>query len=128
MIPFLEFALPFLLRIFPNMLPSTYEDKLKKEEELKRRLSIKLELARFLQDTVAEVAKDVAQRKGSGSAAELFEFIKKVRRSPEELFISSQRKDLWVVVSARGAEDRVKSDHRSLPMSRPSAGPQRRVG
>lgn len=31
------------------MLPSTYEDKLKKEEELKRRLSIKLELARFLQ-------------------------------------------------------------------------------
>ena len=63
------------------MLPSTYEDKLKKEEELKRRLSIKLELARFLQDTVAEVAKDVAKRKGSGSAAELFEFIKKVRIS-----------------------------------------------
>jgi LETM1 and EF-hand domain-containing protein 1 len=48
-IPLLEFSLPFLLRIFPNMLPSTYEDKLKKEEELKRRLSVKLELARFLQ-------------------------------------------------------------------------------
>ncbi|PNH04510.1 LETM1 and EF-hand domain-containing protein 1, mitochondrial [Tetrabaena socialis] len=48
-IPFLEFALPVLLRIFPNMLPSTFEDKLKKEEELKRRLGIKLELAKFLQ-------------------------------------------------------------------------------
>ncbi len=48
-VPLMEFALPFLLRIFPNMLPSTYEDKLKKEEELKRRLAIKLELARFLQ-------------------------------------------------------------------------------
>lgn len=78
-IPFLEFSLPFLLRIFPNMLPSTYEDKLKKEEELKRMLSVKLELARFLQDTVAEVAKDISRRKGSGSAKELTEFIKKVR-------------------------------------------------
>ena len=45
----MEFTLPFLLRIFPNMLPSTYEDKLQKEEELKRRLAVKLELARFLQ-------------------------------------------------------------------------------
>jgi hypothetical protein len=48
-VPFLEFALPVLLRLFPNMLPSTFEDKLKKEEELKRRLALRLELARFLQ-------------------------------------------------------------------------------
>ncbi len=41
-----------LLRIFPNMLPSTYEDKLKKEEEMKRRLGLKLELAKFLQASV----------------------------------------------------------------------------
>lgn len=27
-IPFLEFALPVLLKLFPNMLPSTFEDKL----------------------------------------------------------------------------------------------------
>lgn len=27
-IPFLEFALPLILKIFPNMLPSTFEDKL----------------------------------------------------------------------------------------------------
>ena len=27
-IPFLEFALPVILKIFPNMLPSTFEDKL----------------------------------------------------------------------------------------------------
>ena len=48
-VPFLEFALPVLLRLFPNMLPSTFEDKLKKEEEMKRRLAIRLELAKFLQ-------------------------------------------------------------------------------
>lgn len=27
-IPFLEFALPLILKVFPNMLPSTFEDKL----------------------------------------------------------------------------------------------------
>ena len=26
-IPFLEFALPILLKLFPNMLPSTFESK-----------------------------------------------------------------------------------------------------
>ncbi|KAG2489280.1 hypothetical protein HYH03_012300 [Edaphochlamys debaryana] len=81
-IPFLEFALPVLLRLFPNMLPSTFEDKLKKEEEMKRRLAVRLELARFLQDTVSEMAKDL-QRSGKGShavtATELYEFLQKVR-------------------------------------------------
>lgn len=81
-IPFLELALPVLLRIFPNMLPSTYEDKLKKEEELKRRLGLRLELARFLQDTVAEMAQDISRRKGgekSVTARDLYDFVKKVR-------------------------------------------------
>jgi hypothetical protein len=48
-IPFLELLLPLLLKIFPNMLPSTFEDKLKKEEKLKQRLVIRLEMAKFLQ-------------------------------------------------------------------------------
>jgi LETM1-like protein len=48
-VPFMEFAIPFLLRIFPNMLPSTFENKLQKEEELKKRVAAKLEIARFLQ-------------------------------------------------------------------------------
>ena len=48
-IPFMELLLPVALRLFPNMLPSTFEDKLKKEEELKKRIGVKLEVARFLQ-------------------------------------------------------------------------------
>ena len=48
-IPFMELLLPIALRVFPNMLPSTFEDKLKKEEELKKRVGVKLEVARFLQ-------------------------------------------------------------------------------
>jgi LETM1 and EF-hand domain-containing protein 1, mitochondrial len=26
-VPFMEFALPFALKLFPNMLPSTFQDK-----------------------------------------------------------------------------------------------------
>ncbi|KAG2426023.1 hypothetical protein HYH02_014884 [Chlamydomonas schloesseri] len=81
-VPFLEFALPVLLRLFPNMLPSTFEDKLKKEEEMKRRLAIRLELARFLQDTVSEMAKDLHRTgKGVGQATgvELYDFMQKIR-------------------------------------------------
>ena len=48
-IPFMELLLPVALKLFPNMLPSTFEDKLKKEEELKKRIGVKLEVARFLQ-------------------------------------------------------------------------------
>lgn len=47
------------------MLPSTFEDKLKKEEEMKRRIGARLDLARFLQDTVAQMAVDMqAHRTG----------------------------------------------------------------
>lgn len=49
LIPFLELALPLLLKLFPNMLPSTFEDKMKKEEEVKKRLVVKMEVAKFLQ-------------------------------------------------------------------------------
>ena len=48
-IPFMELLLPVALKLFPNMLPSTFENKLKNEEELKKRIGVKLEVARFLQ-------------------------------------------------------------------------------
>lgn len=85
-IPFMELALPLLLKLFPNMLPSTFEDKLKKEEEVKKRLVIKMEVAKFLQDTVAEMAKNIkAKRTGemSASADELYTFINRVRAGAE---------------------------------------------
>jgi LETM1 and EF-hand domain-containing protein 1 len=30
-VPFMEFLLPLFLRLFPNMLPSTFKDKLKEQ-------------------------------------------------------------------------------------------------
>ncbi|KAJ1527327.1 hypothetical protein HK096_011093, partial [Nowakowskiella sp. JEL0078] len=55
-IPFLEFALPFLLYLFPNMLPSTFESKYQKEEKRKKLLKVRFEMAKFLQETVEEVS------------------------------------------------------------------------
>ncbi len=31
LVPFMEFLLPFAIRLFPNMLPSTFQDKMKEE-------------------------------------------------------------------------------------------------
>lgn len=75
----MEFLLPVALKLFPNMLPSTFETQSKKveprlksktrgmkdahllwrflqEERLKAELRVKLEMAKFLQDTIEEIA------------------------------------------------------------------------
>ncbi|KAL6993174.1 hypothetical protein U1Q18_011292 [Sarracenia purpurea var. burkii] len=82
-VPFMEFLLPVALKLFPNMLPSTFQDKMKEQEALKRRLNARIEYAKFLQDTVKEMAKEV-QSSRSGeikkTAEDLDEFLTKVRR------------------------------------------------
>ncbi|KGN61243.1 mitochondrial proton/calcium exchanger protein [Cucumis sativus] len=82
-VPFMEFLLPVFLKLFPNMLPSTFQDKMKEQEALKRRLNARIEYAKFLQDTVKEMAKEV-QNSRSGeikkTAEDLDEFMTKVRK------------------------------------------------
>lgn len=82
-VPFMEFLLPVALKLFPNMLPSTFQDKMKEQEALKRRLNARIEYAKFLQDTVKEMAKEV-QNSRSGeikkTAEDLDDFLNKVRR------------------------------------------------
>ncbi|RCV07229.1 hypothetical protein SETIT_1G227400v2 [Setaria italica] len=83
LVPFMEFLLPVFLKLFPNMLPSTFQDKMKEEEALKRKLKARMEYAKFLQDTAKEMAKEV-QTSRSGdikqTAEDLDEFLNKVRR------------------------------------------------
>jgi len=50
LIPFMEFALPLALKIWPNMLPSTFQDNLKAEENMKRELKSRLAMAEFFQE------------------------------------------------------------------------------
>mmetsp|Transcript_13854 Transcript_13854/g.26098 ORF Transcript_13854/g.26098 Transcript_13854/m.26098 type:complete len:820 (-) Transcript_13854:271-2730(-) len=62
LIPFMEFALPFALKLFPNMLPSTFQDSLKAEENMKRELKSRLAMAEFFQETLHDLAKDQKRR------------------------------------------------------------------
>ena len=66
-VPFMEFLLPFALRLFPNMLPSTFQDSLKKEENMKKELQARLAVAGFMQETLQEMA---ASRKTKGVGKE----------------------------------------------------------
>ncbi|XP_050205623.1 uncharacterized protein LOC126655464 [Mercurialis annua] len=81
-VPFMEFLLPVFLKLFPNMLPSTFQDKMKEQEALKRKLNARIEYAKFLQETVKEMAKEV-QNSRSGetkqTAEDLDEFMNKAR-------------------------------------------------
>jgi len=71
-IPLGELALPFVLRIFPNLLPSTYQDSLKQEENMKRELQSRIAMAHFFGETLEELAKE-QQRKAGKRTKELQE-------------------------------------------------------
>uniref|UniRef100_G3TKD6 Leucine zipper and EF-hand containing transmembrane protein 2 n=2 Tax=Loxodonta africana TaxID=9785 RepID=G3TKD6_LOXAF len=66
-VPFMEFLLPLFLKLFPEMLPSTFESESKKEEKQKKKMAAKLELAKFLQETVTEMARRNRAKLGDAS-------------------------------------------------------------
>ncbi|KAF6002820.1 hypothetical protein F1559_004034 [Cyanidiococcus yangmingshanensis] len=83
-VPFMEFALPLALKLFPNMIPSHFQDKKKKEEDLKRQLKARIELAKYLQDVVEEKARMIRSESSADQdvrelANELTEFLQKLR-------------------------------------------------
>lgn len=78
-VPFLEFLLPVALWLFPNMLPSTFQDATKREEKQKATLRARIALTTFLGDTLAELGEKSNIREDSVSANELAEFIAKAR-------------------------------------------------
>ncbi|XP_010413638.1 PREDICTED: LETM1 and EF-hand domain-containing protein 1, mitochondrial [Camelina sativa] len=83
LVPFMEFLLPVFLKLFPNMLPSTFQDKMKEEEALKRKLLARMEYAKFLQETAREMAKEVKHSRSGEvkkTAEDLDDFLDKVRR------------------------------------------------
>ena len=63
-VPFMELLLPVFLKLFPNMLPSTFQDSSKREQQLKRELKVRLNVAQFLTDTMERMAREKATTKG----------------------------------------------------------------
>lgn len=80
LVPFMEAFLPLALWLFPGMLPSTFQQEWKKEDEMKRKLKARIEVARFLQDAVDEMANNLKKKSDQGgTAAEFTHFMAKVQ-------------------------------------------------
>ncbi|KAF8497239.1 LETM1-domain-containing protein [Russula emetica] len=82
-VPFMEFLLPVALKLFPNMLPSTFEDKFAAEEKSRKLLRMRLEMAKFLQETLRESGlKANAHILGSDAFKEFFRKVRSTGESP----------------------------------------------
>ncbi|XP_011816080.1 PREDICTED: LETM1 domain-containing protein LETM2, mitochondrial isoform X4 [Colobus angolensis palliatus] len=60
------------------MLPSTFESESKKEEKQKKKMAVKLELAKFLQETMTEMARRNRAKMGDAST-QLSSYVKQVQ-------------------------------------------------
>ncbi|KAL7419309.1 LETM1 domain-containing protein ylh47 [Cryptotrichosporon argae] len=80
-VPFMEFLLPVALKLFPNMLPSTFEGQLAKDEKERKLLRVRLEMAKFLQETVKESG---LKADSVVKSDEFKEFFRKVRSTGEK--------------------------------------------
>uniref|UniRef100_A0A1I7U2A1 Mitochondrial proton/calcium exchanger protein n=1 Tax=Caenorhabditis tropicalis TaxID=1561998 RepID=A0A1I7U2A1_9PELO len=79
-VPFMELALPIFIKLFPGMLPSTFQETSKEEEKWRKQVKLRVEMAKFLQDTIEEIGLERKTRnKESTRSLEFAHFIKKVR-------------------------------------------------
>ncbi|CEQ39890.1 SPOSA6832_01447 [Sporobolomyces salmonicolor] len=80
-VPFMELLLPVALKLFPNMLPSTFADKFKEDEKKRKLLKVRLEMAKFLQETIRESG--IKSPDKIKQSEEFKEFFRKVRSTGE---------------------------------------------
>ena len=74
----MELLLPVALWLFPNMLPSTFETMDKKKEKKLKHLKLKLDMAKFLQQSLLENNAGLQKAKPL-EVTRFIEFIAKVR-------------------------------------------------
>jgi len=79
-VPFMEFSLPILLKIFPNMLPSTFASQSQKQTNAQKSLAAKIEVVKFLQETMDELTHSV-QFDSDADLKAFNEFVERVRTS-----------------------------------------------
>lgn len=109
-VPFMELLLPVALKLFPNMLPSTFENKKLEEEKKRKLLKVRLEMARFLQETIAESGTHSEASDVTPTAAQEFaNFFRKVRMTGEQ----ASTEDLLKIASK--FEDELTLDNLSRP-------------
>ncbi|RUS20608.1 putative mitochondrion organization and biogenesis-related protein [Endogone sp. FLAS-F59071] len=106
-VPFMELLLPVALVLFPNMLPSTFEDKFREDEKKRKMLKVRLEMAKFLQETIAETG--IPGEDSAKTAKEFTDFFRKIRSSGEQ----ATTEDILRI--AKRFEDELTLDNLSRP-------------
>jgi LETM1 and EF-hand domain-containing protein 1 len=81
LVPFAELLLPVALKIFPNMLPSTYEGQKSKDTKITTLRTTRKEVSTFLRNTLKETGLHVSQ--ANAQKDEFTQFFKKVRATGE---------------------------------------------
>lgn len=87
-VPFAELLLPVALKLFPNMLPSTYEGQTAKDDKAKALRATRKDVSDFLRQTLKETGLPVSPE--NAQTEEFANFFRKVRTtgekpSPEEI-------------------------------------------
>lgn len=80
-VPFAELLLPVALKLFPNMLPSTYEGAKSKEDKATRLRASRKEVSKFLRSTLNESGIPISAH--NAQKEEFTEFFRKVRATGE---------------------------------------------
>ncbi|KAK9259934.1 LETM1-like protein-domain-containing protein [Lipomyces tetrasporus] len=108
-VPFAELLLPVALKLFPNMLPSTFEGAVAKEKRIKNLRKTRKEVSEFLRSTVKESGLVLPQTANNAQREQFAEFFRKVRTSGE----SPTREELLSV--CRMFKDDIVLDNLSRP-------------
>lgn len=77
-VPFMELLLPVAIKLFPGMLPSTFQSASDQDVKIKQNLKVKIEMAKFLQKTLDDMTVQHKDHR-SESAKDFSEFFKKIR-------------------------------------------------
>ncbi|KAL1603948.1 LETM1 domain-containing protein ylh47 [Paraconiothyrium brasiliense] len=80
-VPFAELLLPVALKLFPNLLPSTYEGQSSKDAKAKTLRSTRKEVSGFLRQTLKETGLPISTE--NAQREEFAEFFRKVRTTGE---------------------------------------------
>lgn len=83
-VPFMELLLPVFIKFFPGMLPSTFQTAKDRQDRLRQSLTVRLEVAKFLQKTLGQMP--VQHTEHSSEEAKQFEtFFQKIRNDAEHV-------------------------------------------
>ena len=82
LVPFAELLLPVALKLFPNMLPSTYENQKTKDSKTAKLRSSRKEVSNFLRQTMRESGLPVSA--STAQKEEFTEFFRKLKTTGED--------------------------------------------